>query len=83
MDLAVAEFRNTRMQGQISPSKMLFGRRLRGEFPQLRMHLDIQEGVEMHEAKLKAYLGAGAETRPSEPLAIGEYVWVQDHMSGR
>merc|ERR1712082_355057 len=81
VEQAVSEFRNTAMQGQLSPAEMFFGRRLRGELPELRTHVDVLGGANKHEDMRSAYLGAGATIRSSPPLVVGEYVWMQNHKS--
>ena len=35
----------------------------------------------MCEDKRRVYLGAGAELRASTPLKVGEYIWMQNHVS--
>ena len=83
VEQAVSEFRSTAMQGQLSPAEMFFGRRLRGELPELRTHVDMLDGAHRREDMRSAYLGAGANIRSSPPLVVGEYVWMQNHKSLR
>ena len=49
VDLAVAEFRNAWIQAQFSPSEMFFKRKLCGELPHIRTHLDLVEGEQLRE----------------------------------
>ena len=50
VEVAVAEFRNSRMFRQPAPSELFFRRQVRGELPQLRKEVDVKAGEEQHEA---------------------------------
>ena len=79
----VTEFRNTPMQGLISPAEMFFGRQLCGELLGLRSHMDVLEDDTRCEDMRSLCLGAGANTRSSPTVTVGEHVWMQNHKSLR
>ena len=75
---ALAEYKNYKMAGQSSPSEMFFGRKLRGQLPNLHMDVDMKQAELKREAVRTKFLDRDAGRKPSKQLKVHEKVWIQD-----